>query len=126
MSVNVHDFNDKSGTVTMVQRGKKFVLPIYAEGKTNCFLTCLWESNPNDKGIRTYELMWFLNDEAHAKRMLGLAKSYNGEKENYLSEITGLTVYKGNCSNWKKIVALFAQAFDEIDIKILKEAPKDA
>ena len=123
--LSVYEYADKSGTVTMVQNGRTFVMPIYGEDKCNCFMACLWESLPKEDGLREYQWQWFFGDESHGKRMLGLAKTYDGTKTNCLSEITKLTIYKSDCANWKKIVTMFAQAFDKITIEILAEQPKE-
>lgn len=122
MSLNIYKFSDKSGTVTVEQRGKEFVMPIYGEGKTNCYLACLWESEPDAEGLRSYQPYWFFNDESDAKRMLGLTKSRNGSQENYLCEITKITLFKDQCAHWKKIMAMFADAFEKIEITIMNRS----
>ena len=121
MSLNIYKFSDKSGYVVLEQNGKQFKMPIYGESKTNCFLCCLWESEPDAEGYRTYQPQWYCDDEASLKRLLGLTKSYNGEKENYLAEVVKLIVFKNAFPNWKKAIPLFIQAFSNLDIEIREE-----
>ena len=117
--LNVYSFKDMSGTVTVEQNGHEFVFNMYGEGKCNCFLATVWEyPGLSDAGKKEYQLQWFFVDESHGKRMLGLTKNYSGERENCLAEVKKITIYKNKCANWKKIMNLFAQAFDEIEIQI--------
>lgn len=110
--LRINNWKDISGTVTIEQNGHEFVLNLYGEDKCNCFLATVYEAKDE------YQLQWFFMDESHGKRMLGLTKNYNGEKENCLLEVTKLTLYKSKCANWKKIMIMFAQAFDNLTIEI--------
>lgn len=113
--LRIYNFNDKSGTVTIEQNGREFILDLYGEGKCNCFCATVF------KAENEYQLQWFFMDEDHGKRMLGLQKAPNGEKINYLAEVTKLTIYKSKCSNWQKIMMMFAKAFDNLTIEIKEE-----
>lgn len=120
MALVINNWNDISGKVVVEQKGKEFVYNMYGEGKCNCFLATVYEYEGEDG--KTYEqLQWFFMDERHGKIMLGLQKGTNGRKENYLVEVTKLIIYKNKCSNWKKIVAMFAEAFDTLTIEIREE-----
>ena len=112
--LRIYDFNDKSGEVLIKQGEKEFVLDMYDEGKCNTFLATVWKHPKTDE----HQLQWFFCDESHGKRMLGITKNYSGERENCLMEIKKITIFKNKCANWKKIINLFAQAFDEITIEI--------
>ena len=125
MSLNIYNFNDKSGTVTVDNYGKELVMPIYSEGKTNCYLTCLWESEPDRNGLRSYQPVWFVDDENNLKQMLGLKKMRNGTLENRLSDIRKITLYKDECKHWETIMALFADAFNQIEITIMNRPDEE-
>lgn len=112
--LRIYDFNDKSGEVLIKQGEKEFTLDMYDESKCNCFLATVWKHPKTDE----HQLQWFFCDESHGKRMLGITKNYSGERENCLTEIKKITIFKNKCANWKKIINLFAQAFDEITIEI--------
>ena len=109
----IHNFNDKSGEVVIEQGGHQFVLDMYGEDKSNVFMATTYKTDDNG-----HQLQWFFCDESHGKRILGLAKNYDGKRENCLTEVKKLTIYKNKCSNWKKILIMFAQAFDDIDIEV--------
>lgn len=113
--LSIYDWKDMSGTITIEQCGREFVLNMYGEGKCNCFLAVVFETETE------YQLKWFFLDEGNGKRMLGLAKCADGTKENYLTEVRKLMIYKKQCDNWKKIVTMFAQAFDNITIEIKED-----
>ena len=110
--LRIYKWEDMSGQVLVEQNGHEFTFNLYGEDKCNCFLATVWESKEE------YQLQWFFMDESHGKRMLGLTKNYEGKKENCLTEVKKLVLYKNKCSNWKKILTLFAQAFDELTIEI--------
>lgn len=114
--LTIYDWKDMSGTVTIEQRGKEYVLSLYGEDKCNCFLATGFETKEE------YLLQWFFADESHGKRMLGLAKGADGTKVNYLSDVRKLTIYKSRCRNWKKIIGMFAQALDNLMIEIKEDA----
>lgn len=54
--------------------------------------------------------------------MLGLKKGGDGKKENRLDYIKKVTLYKKNCTEWKKLMQMFAEAFDKIDIEVRSDA----
>ena len=120
MALAINNWDDISGKVTIEQKGKEFTYNLYGENKCNSFACAVYEYKGDDG--KTYEqLQWFFLDERHGKIMLGLQKGNDGQKINYLVEITKLIIYKKKCSNWKKIVAMFAEAFDQLTIEIREE-----
>lgn len=125
MAIVIDNWSNKSGKCLIEQNGNLFDLNLYAYGTSNCFLVAVYEYEDTEDH-KTKELMqWFFMDERHGKIMLGLQKNGSGEKENCLTDVRRLTLYKNNCTDWKKIAALFAQAFDKITIEILAEQPKE-
>jgi len=124
MSLNVYNFNEKSGICKIQQHGHEFNLNLYGMGQSNCFLTAIYEHVP-EVGKKEYQLQWFFSDESHAKRMLGLKKTLSGEIENvFADEIIALTLYKNRCRQWQKIRNMFRQAFGKdfpIEIKESEE-----
>lgn len=121
MSIQIHDWNVKSGTVTIEQEGKEFVLNLYAYGTSNCFLATVYEYVDPETKETNEQLQWFFMDETHGKIMLGLKKGSDGKKVNYLDEVRKLTLYKKRCTDWRKIMTMFAEAFGNIDIEIREE-----
>lgn len=120
MALVIHNWDDISGKLIVEQNGKEFAYNLYGEDKCNCFLATVYEYEGEDE--KTYEqLQWFFIDERHGKIMLGLQKGTDGKKENYLCEVTKLIIFKKKCSNWKKIVTMFAEAFDQLTIEIREE-----
>lgn len=124
MSVNVYNFNEKSGICKIKQRDHEFTLNLYAMGQSNCFLTAIYEYAP-EVGKKDYQLQWFFCDEAHGERMLGLRKTFNGKLENvFADEIVSLTLYRNRCRQWQKIRNMFRKAFGKdfpIEIKESEE-----
>jgi hypothetical protein len=108
--LTIYDWNDRSGTCVVEQNGKEFVLDLYGEGKCNAFFCAVWRK----------ELQWFFLDEFHGKRMLGLTKCADGTKQNMLTKIKKITISKSNTNNWKKLLHMFVDAFDDIEIVIEK------
>ena len=120
MALVINNWDDISGKVIEKQNGKEVEYNLYGEDKCNCFLAMVYEYEGDDG--KTYEqLQCFFMDERHGKIMLGLQKGINGKKENYLSEVTKLIIYKSKCSNWKKIVTMFADALDTLMVEIREE-----
>lgn len=120
--LRVYNFKDMSGIVTVEQNGHEFEFNLYGEDKCNCFLATVWEyPGLSDSGQKEYALQWFFIDEGHGKRMLGLAKGADGTKTNWMTDVKKLTLYKKQCANWKKIMNMFAQAFDNLTIEIKEE-----
>ena len=117
MALEIYKWSDISGKVMIEQNGHQFELNLYGDDKCNCFLATVYEYEGDDG--KTYEqLQWFFMDESHGKRMLGLVKSYDGTKENCLTDVKKIILYKNKCANWKKILTMFAQAFDQLTIEI--------
>lgn len=85
----------------------------------NAFLIFMNEWEENGKGM--YSLYTFFADETHAKRCLGLVKGYNNIFTDGSDRLLKIKINKAKSDNWKKIVTLFAQAFDNIDIEIYTE-----
>ena len=115
MSVNVYNFNEKSGICKIKQRDHEFTLNLYGFGYSNCFLTAVYEYAP-EVGKKEYQLQFFFCDETHAKKCLGLQKNYD--------EITSLTLYKNRCRQWQTIRNMFRKAFGPdfpIEIKETEE-----
>ena len=118
--LTINNWDDISGKVIVNQRGKDFEFNLYGDDKCNAFLATVYEYTGDDGN--TYEqLQWFFTDERHGKIMLGLQKGVDGKRINYLSEVTKLVICKEKCENWKKIVSMFAEAFDSITIEIREE-----
>lgn len=119
--IRINDWSKKSGTCTIVQNGREFELNLYAYGTSNCFLSAVYEYEDPDKKETQEQLQWFFMDEQHGKIMLGLKKGSDGKKENWMDEIRKLTLYKSRCTDWKKIMTMFAEAFDNLTIEIMEE-----
>ena len=101
---------------------KDFTKSIY-DG--NCFMIFLNEWN--EDGVDKYSLYSFFADERHAKICLGLDKreEYAGNIFNDgLNTLIKLRINKKKSRNYKKIVTLFAQAFDNLEIEIYSEEDK--
>ena len=68
------EWKDKMGTVDYVRDdGESFSCNLY---NGNCMMVMLYEYT-DDNGAEMYTLMSFFSDKAHAKRMLGLDKTYH-------------------------------------------------
>ena len=87
----------------------------------NAFLIFLIEYEEKGKNMWTMGDFWA--DEANAKIYLGLDKKYTetyGENQ-YEGRITKFRINKAKSRNWKKIVKLLIEAFDNIDIDLYTE-----
>lgn len=119
MSLNWR-WDDKIGEATVEQtfngETKTFTKSLY-EG--NAFLIFITEWKENEEDM--YSLYSFFADEAHAKNCLGLTKNHNNIFTEGCDKLTKISINKKKSRNWKKIVTLFAQAFDDIEIKIFSE-----
>jgi hypothetical protein len=122
MAIQIHNWNNKSGTCVIEQNCTEFEFNLYAYGTCNCFLTAVYEYTDTETGETMEQLQWFFMDERHGKIMLGLQKGSDGKKENYMDEVRKITLYKNKCTDWKKIMSMFAEAFDHIDIEIRSDA----
>lgn len=89
----------------------------------NCFLIMLneWEED----GVNKYSLYSFFADETHAKNCLGLTKGHTNMWTDSWDRVIKIRINKKKSRNWKKIVTLFAQAFDNIEIEIYSEDDKN-
>ena len=118
-------WNEKCGEAIIRQeldgKVKEFTKTLY-EG--NAFLIFLSEWKEADKNM--YSLYTFFADETHAKTCLGLNKKSDCGNIfiDGIDTLTKIRINKKKCRNWKKVVTLFAQAFDNIDIEIYTEEEK--
>lgn len=125
MAIQWH-WTDKIGEAVVQQtwngETKEYTKNIY-DG--NCFMIFLneWEED----GVNKYSLFTFFADEKHAKRCLGLEKDYdsNNMLDDEHSKLIKLRLNKKKCRKIKKIVNLFIQAFDNLEIEIYTEENKD-
>lgn len=81
-----------------------------------------------EDGVSKYSLYTFFADETHAKICLGLdkRKEYEGNiLDDEFAKLTKIRINKKKCRQWKKVVTLFAQAFDNLEIEIFSEENKD-
>ena len=127
MSLNWR-WNEKCGEAIIKQEFagevKEFTKTLY-EG--NAFLIFLNEWDEDDQHM--YSLYTFFADEVHAKRCLGITKNadniYYNMFDGDIDKLVKIRINKKKSRNWKKIVTLFAQAFDNIDIEIYTEEDKN-
>lgn len=94
---------------------KEFTVNLY-EG--NCFLIFLREWEEDGKG--KYSMWCFFADENHAKSCLGLKKDSESFFGGY-QKLLKIKINKKKHSQWKKVITLFAQAFDNITIEVFNE-----
>jgi len=120
--IRIDNWSNKSGTCVVEQNGKEWTMNLYAYGTCNCFLCAVYEYEDTESHETMEQLQWFFMDENHGKIMLGLKKGNDGKKENRMDEMRKLTLYKSKCTDWKKIMQMFAEAFDKIDIEIRSDA----
>lgn len=124
MSINWR-WNEKIGEAVVQQmvgdETKEFIKTIY-EG--NAFMIFLNEWN--EDGVDKYSLYIFFADETHAKTCLGLNKKSDCGNllDDGLNKLVKLRINKKKSRYYKKIVSLFAQAFDDIEIEIFSEENK--
>ena len=78
-----------------------------------------------ENGTDMYSLYSFFADEKHAKNCLGLTKGHTNIFEDGGTKFKKLRLNKAKSRNWKKIVSLFAQAFDNIEIELYTEKTND-
>ena len=124
------DWNEKCGEITFVQQHKnkdgeweprEYNVSVY-EG--NCFMIMLYEFK-NDAGKDVYNMYSFFAYKYHAKRCLGFNKNGDGEIDNMfeggLDTFTKIRLNKAKSRNYKDIVTMFAQAFENITIEVYTE-----
>lgn len=116
-------WKDKIGEAVIQQtvgdETKEFTKTIY-EG--NAFMIFLNEWN--EDGVDKYSMYTFFADEKHAKICLGLdkRKEYAGNiLDEDMTKLVKLRINKKKSRYYKKIVTLFAQAFDNLVIEIYSE-----
>lgn len=114
------NWNEKCGEAIIRQtingESKEYTKTLY-EG--NAFLIFL--SEWNEDGVDKYSLYSFFADERHAKVCLGLTKDHDNMFVGEYAELVKIIINKKKSRNYKKIVSLFASAFDNIDIEIFSE-----
>ena len=115
-------WDSKIGELTVKQtineETKEYVKTIY-EG--NAFLIFLNEWQDEKCGENMYSMYSFFADETHAKRCLGLVKNYSNIFNDHNTKVVKIRLNKTKSHNWKKVVSLFAQAFDDITIELYTE-----
>lgn len=132
MSLN-WDWKDKIGELTIKQKqtenGKdtwnRYKISLY-EG--NALLIMLYEFKTDD-GKEMWDMWSFWSDKTHAKRMLGLDKRWKDTygKNTYVKNwqtVTRIRINKAKSRNWKEIVALMSEAFDDIQIELYTKEDK--
>lgn len=111
------NWNEKIGELTITETLNKecreFTYNLY-EGNAFLILIREWDED----GEKMYSMNSFFLDKTHAKNCLGLTKGYNNILDRRYSTVTKIRINKTVSKNWKDIVMLFAQAFDNIDIQI--------
>lgn len=118
MSVN-WNWSDKCGEFVLEQtidaKGTKkdFTISIY---NGNCMAVFLHEFV--EDGKEKYNFVGFFSDKEHAKNCLGLNKGTDNLYSTEWQTIKKVRLDKRKCRYFKDLVALFAQAFNDIDIEI--------
>lgn len=128
------DWKEKIGELTIKQKsiedGKevwnRFKIHLY-EG--NALLIMLYDYKLTGSNEKMYDLWSFWSDKTHAKRMLGLDKRWKDTygKNTYVSAsqaVTRIRINKAKSRNWKEIVALMSEAFDDIQIELYTKEDK--
>lgn len=122
MSVN-WNWNDKCGEVTLKQMhpgeaDREFTISLY---NGNCMVVMLHEFKDRETGEDMYNFFSFFSDKDHAKNCLGLSKGANNIFDTDYQKFTKIRLNKKKCRYFKDLVALFAQAFDNITIEVYTE-----
>lgn len=122
MSVN-WNWSDKCGEVTLKQmhpgeEDKEFTISLY---NGNCMVVMLHEFKDRETGEDMYNFFSFFSDKEHAKNCLGLSKGTNNIFCTDYQKFTKIRLNKKKCRYFKDLVALFAQAFDNIEIEVYTE-----
>ena len=115
-----YDRTKKCGTATFVQytegeENREYTVDLY-EG--NCFLIMIY-SYTEDDGTEMEALHTFFCDEEHMRRCLDLGL-VNSESE----RMTKIRLNKAKCRNYKKIISIFLEYFDDLDIEVFTEGEK--
>ena len=110
------DWDEKIGEVTVEEtfngETRQIVESLY-EG--NAFLIFINEWEEGEK--KMYSLCNFFLDKVHAKNCLGLVAGKRNMFTGYMT-IKKLRIDKSRSRNYKDIVAMFAQAFNDITIEL--------
>lgn len=121
MSVN-WSWDGKCGEITVSQRvddrkgWEEYKVSVY---NGNCLAVFLYEFI--EDGEEKYNFWSFFSDKDHAKNCLGLSKGANNIFDTPYQRITKIRLNKKKCRYFKDLVALFAQAFDNISIEVYTE-----
>ena len=123
------NWSEKCGEIEAVQmrpgeEDQKFTLSLY---KGNAFLIMTHEYKDEKTGEDMYNMFSFFTSKDHAKNCLGIAKGKT--KVNDTGNIfdtphqkfTKLRLNKKKHPYWKDVVAMFAEAFDNITIDVFSE-----
>ena len=110
---------DESGNI---ESDNEFVKTLY-EGNALLIMLNEWKDSTTGEGM--YSMYSFFGDEEHAKNCLGLKKGHTNIFTDGITKVTKIRLNKTKSRNWKKIVTLFAQAFDEIIIELYSEDNTD-
>ena len=122
----IYDINKSCGTMEMqafrIVNNKPE--PCYVEVKLfegNGFLAGILVPDEHDRSKDQLHLM-FVSEE-HARICMGLKKNYDGKKECIYEPgfFRKLTLYRNKCREFKKIVAIFAEAIAPLTIEIKEE-----
>ena len=117
MAVN-WTWKEKLGTIhceRVIKGGEEkitFDLQIYKG--TNCWCVVVNEFKENGKEL--YNFWTFFNDIAHAKRCLGISKSWDGKKENIFKDEWKKVTLNGNFKDAWKLAEIFFNAGLKIKI----------
>ena len=90
------------------------------EGNALLILIHEWTEGTSEK----YNLVGFFADKEHARRCLGLDKRHKDTYNSWCTDYDRLIkvrINKAKSHNYKDIINLLLQAFDNIDIEIFKE-----
>lgn len=112
------DFNNKIGKVHGNKYGRDYTFYLY---NGNAMLIAVNEFEDNGKEM--YNVAWWLDDENHARLMLGLKKPrFGGEQYNRLEDdgIKRIELAK-NCRDLRKIRKLFAEAMPNVELVTVEE-----
>ena len=87
----------------------------------NGFLAGIYVPDEHDRSKDQLHLC-FVSEE-HARICMGLKKNYDGKKECIFEPgyFKKMTLYRNKCREFKKIVAIFAEAIAPLTIEIVEE-----
>lgn len=96
---------------------KDYTVSLY-EG--NAFLIFIREFEENGKNM--YCVDSFLVDYQHGRKCLGLERGFNNLFSSQYTNLKKLRINKKKSHNWKKIIRLFTEAFDSIEIELFVDS----